>query len=356
MIQKQIFICFLLQPLIFEKYRVISPVCFQTKGRPAMREIEKSYLIWVGARHYSTIEDFVTEAVTMGVSKRTVNSGSAKALLEPGTVVFLAHDEGEKTECTECTGSIDCPDCRLAQNVVEKLHEVKRKARERGVKEKALSRIDKRLDKVFEAIRMCYRCHGTRTTISGTGGVVMFNDGSEMDYRQYMYWKRQPGKWNESYNGAVLNIEQCEECGGAGVRPLGVVFGMFVPSKIQYILKPGDDEEVRKSLEEKGFEIVYPEALAKELPRGCGRRKSGGFYVIADSKRDSVSESDLLKKTKELIDAGLLDNEKVEITGSFARFLSPVEIGERRFRGMKKWSLNPRVEEEAELILDALDD
>ena len=325
------------------------------------KEIKKSYLMWVGARHYSTIDDFVNEAIEMGISKRTVSSSVAEKLMEPGTVVFLAHDEGEKDDCSECAGYIDCPDCRKIQNNIDRLTSERgeivtdKHKLPLGKFLKLISRFDKRIKKREERKETCHRCHGSGRTFSGTGGSMMFNDGTEMDYRQYMYWKRQPKKWTSAEHGGVFEADQCENCGGTGMRPLGYVFGVFVPSKIQYILKPEDDEMVKKTMEEKGFELIPPAMLALELPRGCGKRKNGGFYVVADHEKGTVTESSLLKRTKELVDGGFVKSDEVEITGNFARFLCPVEISDRRFRGLKKWSLNPRAEEEAEMILDAID-
>jgi hypothetical protein len=42
--------------------------------------------------------------------------------------------------------------------------------------------------------------------------------------------------------------------------------------------------------------------------------------------------------------------------GDFVRFVKPVEIsGVRRFRGVKKFNLVPEAEEQAEMVLDAIE-
>ncbi len=51
-------------------------------------------VLWVGSQCYPTIDSFITEALTLGCSKRVP---TLPADIEPGqSRVFLAHDEGEK--------------------------------------------------------------------------------------------------------------------------------------------------------------------------------------------------------------------------------------------------------------------
>jgi len=56
----------------------------------------------------------------------------------------------------------------------------------------------------------------------------------------------------------------------------------------------------------------------------------------------------------ELVAKGLVKPEATEISGSFIRFIEPIEVDVKRFRGIKSWSLNPDVEDAAEDILEAL--
>lgn len=322
------------------------------------KKIEKPYLMWVGAKHYPTIKDYVDEAVDQGVSKRTVNAAVAKTLIESGSVVFLAHDEGQKKDCTECTGIIDCPNCRKIQNEIEKLLAEKKSVIEHKEDvteeryDKLLRRVQKRLDK--RTIRMddCNDCLGTGRLEAGTGGVVEFCDGSEMDFRKYMYWKRQPKKWTEDDQGGILEMGMCENCGGNGVVPQGVVFGMFLPTKIEYVLKPEDDLKVKKDMKKNGFELIETTKLKSEKKRGCGFRKPGGYYVTTNTTEKSKS---IEEKIQELVEAGHLKNEEVFVSGSFVQFLSPIKIDAKRFRGLKKWSLDPDVEDEADIILDSFE-
>src|SRR5690606_29035571 len=90
----------------------------------------KAWLMWIGTEFYPTIESWANEAVELGVSKRLPSGALGEALMEPGNVVFVAHDEGEKTECPDCLGTIECPDCRrltaAAGNLFQEIKEKKK--------------------------------------------------------------------------------------------------------------------------------------------------------------------------------------------------------------------------------------
>jgi len=320
-------------------------------------EIKQSYLMWVGAKHYETIEDYVQEAVKQGVSKRMANTAQAKALVEPGTVVFLAHDEGEYEECPHCQGVIDCPECRKVQSKIDKLveerEELEKKEASEGVSyEKQISRLNKRISKREDKQENCPMCDGLgRVENMGTGGAVSFNDGTEMDFRQYMYWNRLPWRWTEDVNDGVLEMDMCEECGGKGSIPKGAIFGMFVPTGIEYVLNEEDDEKVKKEMEENGVKVITKEDVLLEAKRGCGFRHGGGIYVVTSTEEVEVS---IEEKIEELKERGLIEDPDAQVNGNFAQFLNTVPLKIKRFRGMKKWSLDPRAEDEAELAIEAL--
>jgi len=60
----------------------------------------KTYLTWIGAKHYPRFADFADESDRLGVSKRMPTVGAALALKD--ATVFLAHDEGERIGCPDC--------------------------------------------------------------------------------------------------------------------------------------------------------------------------------------------------------------------------------------------------------------
>lgn len=354
-------------------------------------QIKKSYLMWVGAEHYPTIQDYVDECKTMGVSKRLPNVVVAEAMMKPGTVVFMAHDEGEYDECAECVGTIECPDCRkrnaemariILENddLLEELEELKkelvsidadlglpRMAKNAKLKaeleekakktataiKRAQTKLRKREEKLIqlEAVNdTCDTCDGTSKVDAGTGGMVQFGDGDRWDYRKYNYYLHQPKAWSASMKDGVDDDEMCAHCGGTGRMPQGKVFGCFVPADIEYILKAEDTATVKAELEAKNVTVVT--SVTAEPKRGCGVRKEGGVYVVT---RTGKATKDAKKVVTELVKSGVIKAEAAQVTGNFIEFLAPVDIDSKRFRGIKTWSLEPDAEEEAEMALDALE-
>lgn len=318
-----------------------------------MSSIKKAYLMWVGAEHYPTIKDWVDEVDAMGVSKRLPNSEMAKALTEEGAVVFVAHDEGNYHECPACVGETECPTCRLIDQQIgrwtKEVHDFKKK----GVPETDV-KIVRRAEKIVKAsaeIKACPECGGKMKGKMSTGGTVEFENGTKMDYRAYNYWLHQPKQWKPEDHGGVKNDGMCEACGGRGRLPDGVVFGVFLPSGVEYILSPADTEQVKNELEAANITTVEVAKAKVEKRRKCGFRKPGGYYVVTHTGASSKSTDEVIK---ELVDKGAISPE-VEVKGNFVQFIQPVEIDAKRFRGIKRWSLLPEAEDEAQMILDGLE-
>jgi len=338
--------------------------------------ITAAYLMWVGKDSYPTIQDWVSEVLAQGVSKRLPNANSAKPLTEPGAVVFVAHDEGVYHECPECVGTIECPECRLRKAAIDRLDvEIDKLSCEMDALLSAIStgkvltaekaakldkversidlRIANRVKKIAEKeqeIEKCADCNGTLEINGGTGGAVTFNNGVEMDYRKYNYYLHQPNRWTADSEQGVKDITMCERCGGTGRLPEGYVFGLFVPNAVEYVLRPEDNEAVKKRMESGGFKTVGTRQVAIEVKRRCGLRKHGGMYVVTNADADDKNAKAV---ADELVEKGLIDPAEVEITGSFIEFLAPVRIDSKRFRGIKRWSLDADAEDEAMMALDA---
>lgn len=336
-------------------------------------ELKNIYLMWVGADHYPTIESYVKEAADMGVSKRLPNVHIAAALNEPDTVVFVAHDERESEPCPDCAGPIENPEWRKVKNMAERyqrhlteatdqlaavIEMRKLKAEAEGASfdpdtddditklRKQLKTKERRLEKQVKLLAATPRVIEVG---EGTGGYVEV-DGERWDFRKWTYWLHQPSKFDPDSH--KCEEHQCGTCGGKGRLPLGKVFGMFIPSAVEYILKPEDDAKVKAEMEAKGFRVVEATAIAGERKRGCGKRKHGGYYAVTDEAAKAERAEDAVKK---LVEAGLIDPEGAQVNGDFIEFLKPVAIpGTKRFRGIKSWSLDPEVEDEAEMIMEAL--
>lgn len=333
-------------------------------------EVKNSWLMWVGAKHYPTIQDYVDEAIKLGVSKKIPKIDTAKALLEEGTVVFLAHDEGEYTDCTDCEGEIDCPECRKRSSAMNRLrmdvrrfkenldtaiNEERTKAQNRA--KEALKKRIKELKRLKKEHEICPDCDENRKTIAGTGGYIRLKDGTKIDRRTISYWKRHPGKPKDLeayYKKITVENVTCDTCSGTGRCPEARIFGFFIPSACEYILTEDEGEIVEEEMEERGFEVVTTRKLAVEVKRKCGFRVPGSVYVVTHTEK---KVKDNKRVVEELIKEGMIGTDGAEISGNFVNFIEPLKIdGLKRFRGIKKWSLHPDAEEEVEFGIDALEE
>lgn len=321
-------------------------------------EITNSYLMWIGKEHYPKITDWSAEALEVGISKRLPNDKIAEKLMQPGSVIFVAHDEGEYSECPACLGEIENPEARKLRTEIERIEsdieEFESEHRHADLIEDAddqaaeMARLNKlvvnreaRLEKLnaeFDALSL--------TIKAGTGGTVQV-EGEKWDYRKYSYWVHQPKKWKD----IAIRKDQCETCGGTGRLPEGKVFGLFLPSAIEYVLKVDDNDAIKAEIEARKITTVTTAAVAAEAKRGCGKRKAGGYYVVTRTEDNDADAKAIVEK---LVAEGKIDPEAVEINGNFVRFLAPVEIDCKRFRGIKRWSMDVDAAEEAEAILEAM--
>jgi len=320
--------------------------------------IAATYLMWIGSEHYKTAKDWISEALEQGVSKRLPNDHMGAALLRPGTVVFVAHDEGEHSSCPECAGVAACPECRKNAEaeqrelaVAERFLEEAKKHENGSSEHKSCylraKNARKRAQKHDDNQLNCELCFGSGYVGEGTGGNVIFENGESWDYRKYMYYRNQPKKWTPAAEGGIAKMDMCQACGGFGRLPEGKVFGMFVPEKIEYIAT--GDEEKSKAMEEKGFVIVPFGGLSAEKKRGCGKRKPGGVYVATKAGSESTAGADAVEALK-------LDSDAIEVKGNFVSFTQPIDIaGTKRFRGLSRWEMPVEVEEEAEMIAEAME-
>lgn len=321
-------------------------------------EIKNSYLMWVGAEHYEKIGDYTDEAVVQGISKRMPNVETAQKLMEPGTVVFLAHDEHDYRECPDCLAKIECPDCRKRDAEMARLDEQMETLTETSpskVTPEDVARVEKSMAKTREKIAaleaendVCRTCAGAGTLKAGSGGTVEV-DGEPWDYRKYNYWLHQPKSWLPTDH--KISATMCERCGGTGRLPNGKVFGLFLPSQIEWIVPAGADEALKAEMAKRGFKLVDAATVEAEPKRGCGKRHPGGVYVVTKPTDEGERAEALLA---EMVENGMVKAEGAEVKGNFIRFVNPVEIDAKRFRGLKRWSLSPKAEAEAEMILEAV--
>lgn len=321
-----------------------------------VKGITSAWLIWVGSEFYKGIADWSDEAIALGISKRLPNASMARQLAAPGTVVFVAHDEGESHSCTKCVGACECPSCRKRISEMTALRNViaSMKAAFKGDFVTEAPRGLKRFEEVrlrtiaeLEAeMKACEECKGKGSIKAGTGGEVALKDGRVWDYRTYNYWLHQPKKFDPET--MVAEVEMCETCGGKGDLPNAQIFGVFAPERVEYIARGDETKEELEAL--KGFRIVEKDVLKTEAKRKCGVRKAGGVYAVT-----SAEGADGDKLLQDAIKAGLVKPDGAEVHGSFIRFGRPVPVAEKRFRGLKKINLGTVREavDQAEMIAEA---
>lgn len=308
-----------------------------------MEKITTSYLMWIGSEHYKSISEWVDEAKEMGVSKRLPNEAMGRALMKPGVAIFVAHDEGEHIECTECVGEIECRECRKLDNAIANEQDfIDELAADDPRRAKKIENAERRIQEHNDAIAACADCFGTRKATGGTGGKVEWEDLTEWDYNRYQYM-RNAGRLAEHIEAhGEFTTHMCKACGGFGRLPNGKVFGMFLPRDLELI---GDDDTDVEEAEAKGFKVVDVKEVAKEKKRRCGKRKVGGVYA-ATIPTDEEGAKAIKKIAKEL-------GVEVTVSGAFAEFLRHVPIpGHKRCRGLSRFELPEAVGEEVSLIGD----
>lgn len=293
-------------------------------------EIGNSYLVWIGEGHYETMDAYLEDIEGTGVSKRLPGLGMARALSEPGAVVFVAHDNGESYSCDDCYGEIECGGCRVHVQKIKKWRAEADTVIERYRGER-LPRGKQRIVDIREAriadaqalMNECDMCAGDGVYDCGTGGSVTLRDGTTQDYRTHNYWMRHRGeRFHHLYD--VVDKDMCETCGGTGKIPHGRIFGAFHPKRIEYVISGRENEILEEQVS--AFKCTRP---------GPGETRPPGFYAVTDPGVTSIDSKRIASELKRI---GAIDGSKT--LGDFIVFDKPVEIRDvKRFRGMKRFGI-----------------
>lgn len=262
-------------------------------------EIERAYLQWVGSRFFPTAKDFVEEAVRLGVSRRLPNLRTAAEVARPGTVIFLLHSNGQRSECMICIQAITCPKC--------------------GGQDEH-----------------CGRCKGLGSVECGTGGTVSV-DGETWPYLRYVKLRRKPQDrfWSEQH--VVEGVEACTACGGRGAVFGGSVLGFFIPDAVEYVARP---DESGKRAGFKRIRVLPASAVRDEPRRSDRRRKAGAYYAVTRPPKRIKRVPVAVKVVEQLADMGKLSSGDVEYSGRFVWFPALVPYWENYFRGLKRFRLD----------------
>lgn len=326
-------------------------------------EIKNPYLVWIGSEHYENFEVYAEEAQRLGVSKRLPGISMGKTLMEPGAVIFVAHDDGETTECPDCLRLVRCPECRKRKREMKDLQAELEELTAKFASEEAMMKSGfgarshrirtGKIEKLQAECDACAVCEGKGKAKLGSGGYVKVDMGKgeikTWDYRTYNYWLHQPEHFDKN---CVVENHMCESCGGLGTVPRGFIRGMFIPERIEYISKNNESATTLEAID--GFEIIPPDALKREHKRKCGTRKPGGVYAVTKVGKPTKAAK---KAVEVLVEQGLIEEDSCEVFGSFVVFKDPIDIsGTKRFRGIKSWPLDPAAERAAKRALGKEED
>lgn len=340
--------------------------------------INDAFLLWIGSEFYGTIEDYTSEAIVMGISKRIPSVHIGRQMMEPGAVVFVAHDEGKTKDCKKCMGFFECPLCRKRTEEIASLRGEIDRVKDRykdllvaggiaftvdfsksevvpAAARSFVALRERKIAVLFKEHETCAKCSGAGNCHGGTGGTVVLPTGQKWDYRKYNYFLHQPKKFNPETD--LKSKKMCATCGGTGELPVAQIFGVFVPEQLEYILT--GEESADFALRTSDVTKIGPDALKVEYKRKCGKRKPGGFYVTtrADALGADAITPEAAKLEKDLKERGLVTEKGCDVTGSFIRFTKPLAVNEKRFRGVKRIdmaSISRAVKIEAEGIREAL--
>lgn len=307
--------------------------------------IQHSYLMWVGEVNYGSAAEFVDEVRKLGVSKRLPGIGMAKTLSEPGSLLLVAHDDGEAFSCDACLGQIECSLCRKQVGLINrwKAQADAVRARYKGEdmpagKARIVKIREARIAAARKAMSGCELCDGEGAYECGTGGYVVRADGSRMDYRSFNYWIRQPHKFDASTE--VTGQHMCEACGGTGKFPAAAIFGAFVP-EIEVVLRGREtqNEVIQEQIAPFGKVSVTDAAREPERKgdRATNLHREPGYYATAKTGKPTKRAQAV---AKELVECRAIKG--AEVIGDFILFSKPIKADElKRFRGVKRYDILP---------------
>lgn len=317
--------------------------------------IQQSYLMWVGEVNYGSAAEFVDEVRQLGVSKRLPGIGMAKTLGEPGSLLLVAHDDGEAFSCDVCLGQVECSACRkqlgLIRNWTAQADRVREAYKGEAIpagKARIIRIREERIAEARQEMQGCELCDGAGAYECGTGGYVVRKDGSRMDYRAYNWMTRQPHKFDAdkefSFKGRgedkQIDKHMCETCGGTGKMPAAAIFGAFVP-QIEVVLRGPEkqNEETEQKIASFGQVSVADAAREPERKgdRATNLHREPGYYATARAGKPGKRAS---AAAKELVESRVIKG--YEVIGDFILFSKPIKASElKRFRGVKRYDIVP---------------
>ena len=339
---------------------------------------ERHYLRWIGRTQYPQIKDFWDEADKRGrVSLGLPSQGQAKGFSTIDTVCYLAHaGKDDFRECQECLMEIPCSECRTRRREMNRCTQTLRSP-------KAVARA---IDALEQAAGECELCDGEMVYVGGSGGTVRHRNASGrvdslITWRDRGYWMPLGGfatrstpagvrfysqrDWKGSCKApfvpdVLYDEERCEACHGLGRLPVLSVFGVLVPTGVEYIDFKSDWEKNRTMTHRlPTLPPGTPPRVFKRVLSLAVKHQVEGFKLCIRARVPITQLRDMrlatfkqqrtwLTTAYRLIGEGDAHNDRVtrvmhdmgmtgQVSGSVARFDKPLRICTPRFRYIRRW-------------------
>jgi hypothetical protein len=278
------------------------------------------YLMWIAGTDFRTFDEFKAYALGGGYRKG-LPQACAASLEESGAPIFLLHDDGRSTPCSDCIRNTrECPECWKHKDKIDAAEFEAREARlavERSPSgtPNRLIRIARNAKGHHRALLLrrqsCPVCGGLGRGALSSGGCVTKTDGARIDYVRY----RHLAACSQIDPSSVVKKDPCTTCSGCAVLPLAMVRGFFLPSFYtarHETVRPARGGAVERILPKAKHYLLMDTHRDDERVRSCIDRLKGAHPWVADA----------------------------EGHGDLAVFRDPVPMPETpRYPGIKRWDL-----------------
>ena len=120
--------------------------------------------------------------------------------------------------------------------------------------------------------------------------------------------------------------EPCPWCKGKGTVRQNVIFGYFIPTRIDLIVRDDEAAAMRQEIIDKQINIVKLADAQLEPARGCGHRQPGAVYAVSGPEDWDA----LVEKAAQV-------HRAADIEGGIAVFKQPVPYHGKHFLGIKRF-------------------
>jgi len=121
--------------------------------------------------------------------------------------------------------------------------------------------------------------------------------------------------------------EPCSWCKGTGHTRQNIIFGYFIPTRVDLIVRDEEADEMRREMIDKQINVVKLADARLEPARGCGHRQPGAVYAVSDPEDWDA----LVEKAAQV-------HRAADIEGGIAVFKRPVSYHGKHFLGIARFS------------------